>query len=338
MEQGMNEVGVIDFSQSTDESLAGLCISGDRDAWEVFAERFDALILNTIQRIIRSADYGSAAETFFEIEVSKIHLTIVTRLKEKNLLAECRDLSGLKSWLRTVAANQAVTHLRNLASRNNLSRLFSETTMDSLQREWGEDGVITLGDMAPDDDAELDNIQIRLRLLAVTQAVLEEIALEKNRRQAWILRLSIVAILSLDVEEIDELVLFSSLPEGEVRVAVESIVAEVAKKERQRKIAIGCAVNLWHKIRRLEARLRDVRNNPEKYSVTMAGELEEKIAAAASRREQLLAAGMRIPRPSHEQIGNLVGMSENQVSVNLNRVREKIRARTIKRLKLDTLP
>jgi DNA-directed RNA polymerase specialized sigma24 family protein len=308
------------------------------DAWEEFALRFDALLLNTVERTLLRFGYGSAGETFVEKEVSKIHLTLVTRLKEKDLLEECENLSGFRSWLRTVAANQAITHLRRLANRKNLPTLVSETTMDSLQREWGEDGVMTLGDLVPDDGAEHDEIQIHLKLLAVTQAVLDEIACEKNRIQAWILRLSIVAILPLEPEEIDELVRFSPLPESGVRDAVPQIANEMATKDRKRKAALGRAVGLWYTLRSLEAELRDVRRDPASFSGNHAEELEERISEKEARRNQLLADGMRIPRPSHEQIANLVGMPANQVSVNLGRVREKIRARTIKRLKLETIP
>jgi hypothetical protein len=319
-------------TEKSDAELAGLCLAGDKDAWEEFYRRFDELITRTIERVFLLNGFDNVGETFVEIQVSEIHLKIVSRFKRNNLLESCVDPTGLRLWLKTVARNEAVTRLIRLGRQKYLPDTVSETTKDYLDRPFGEDKEETFGDTISANERSVLEILIAFEKLNDTKAAMEEMEREPNRQQYWLLRLDIMAVLPFDPDEIETLVQISPLSEDDVRETMSRISREVAEEELKREAALGRAEVLRRRIERLQTRLRGTLSDKERDMGMQIKDLQDEISVIAARRHELLREGEKIPHPAQKDMGALVGMSDDQVSTNLNRVRNKVRSRVRKRI------
>lgn len=92
----------------------------------------------------------------------------------------------------------------------------------------------------------------------------------------------------------------------------------------QREAKLGHAVLLWHKIRRLEGQLVELERHCSGGHNAKVAALRKDLGAAVRQREELLAEGRSLPRPSNRDIAQLLGIppeQEGQVSTILKRAR-----------------
>lgn len=312
-------VGRTVLSGSSDQEVTGLCLEGRRDAWEEFYARFAPDIRRAIEHTLLFSSDLDSFDWKFEESSWDINENIVRKLCEDGFLSKCSDPSGIRQWLKTVAANQTRDWLKERGRLKNLPKQQTEQGMRSLDEPLYEDSEITLGETISN---ETDNDRALRRYLG---GVLDEIDRLHNRRDFWIVRLSLVAAMPLRPEEAADLAAFTTHPEETVRELLEGIVASVEERDAKRSTDLGRGVFLWHQLRRLEGELRAALRDSSTEGVRKCEELRENIARKTKRREQMLAAGKKIPRPSNREIAALVGITEEQyVTTILGRVRDAL--------------
>lgn len=307
------------LSGSSDQEVAGLCLEGRRDAWEEFYARFAPDIRRAIEHTLLFSSDLDSFDWKFEESVWDINENIVRKFCEEGFLSKCSDPSGIRQWLKTVAANQARDWLKERGRLKNLPKQQTEQGMRSLDEPLYDDSETTLGETIS-DETDIDRT-----LRCYLGNVLDEIDRLDNRRDFWIMRLSLVAAMPLIPEETGELAAFSPLPEQTVREMLERVVASVEERDAKRSTDLGRGVLLWHQLRRLEGELRVALRDSSPEAVRKCEELRENIARKTKRREQMLTAGKKIPRPSNREIAALVGITEEQyVTTILGRVRDAL--------------
>lgn len=313
------EGGRVFLLGSSDQEVVSLCIKGRQEAWEEFYTRFAPDIRRAIEHTLFFSSDLDSFDWKFEESVWDINENIVRKFCEDGFLSKCVDPSGIRQWLKTVATNQARDWLKERGRLKNLPKQQTEEGMRSLEEPLYEDSEITLGETISD---ETDVDRALRRYLA---SVLDEIDRLDNKRDFWIVRLSLVAALPLTREEAGDLATFSPLAAETVRETLERIISSAEERDAKRAADLGRGVLLWHQLRRLESELRMSLRDTSPEGVRKCEELRGNIDRKQKRRELMLAAGKKIPRPSNREIAGLVGIPDEQyVTTILRRVRDAI--------------
>jgi RNA polymerase sigma-70 factor (ECF subfamily) len=120
-----------------DLELLSRCVAGEEGAWERFTEQYSRLIYSSILRVLRTYGVSSHGQDL----TKEIFQDIISSLlrQERKKLKSFKALNGcsVATWLRQVAINAAIDHLRR------------RKEMLSLDQE-NEDGL-ALKDLIADD-------------------------------------------------------------------------------------------------------------------------------------------------------------------------------------------
>lgn len=313
------------FHNSTDQELAVLCLQHDRTAWEEFFRRFSPLIKKAIRRTFIKYCARELASDMDNI--CDIHAAIVEKLYAKGVLHQCRDLSGLRAWIIRLSANQTLDWLKHRGRIKNSPAVDAENAV-SLSTTLGEDGQATLQDILEDMDADIWALRQMEAQRLYLDNVLEQLASLNNSTQRWILRLSILAQMSLAEQERAELEAFSPLGSTVLCRLLEEMESELAESEMKRQAALGRSVVYWHQLRRMEAQIAFLQRDPSNVNNQRIGQLVQECAELETLRNKAMKDGRVLARPSNRQIAAIVGILEEKcgnVSKYLERARETVR-------------
>ena len=309
----------------SDADLVAECLAGGKEAlasWEAFFVRFVPVIRDAVARVLTTSRGRRGHVDEDDDAVWEIHEKIVTRLYEGGLLKKCTDPGGIRPWLRTVATNMAKDWLKMRGRVKNLPELSTEAGMRSIDVPLFEDSETTLADMVQSETT------VTQEEVEYAEAVLQDFDQMEDRRNYWILRLSIVAVLPMAPDETDDLAGYGQLQAETVRKRVQQITDKVDERVEKRQADLGRAVLLYHQLRRLESKLRAAIEDEPRAGRVPIDSLQQEIDDKAEKRDQLLERTQKLPRPKNIEIAELVGLpegQEDQITVILKRERQKIR-------------
>jgi DNA-directed RNA polymerase specialized sigma24 family protein len=324
-------VSSTEISAFSDLELFTHCSAGkDHLYWNEFFRRFIPIIKWTIKNTV-----GSLAND--EDVVWDIHEKLVRMLYNEDLLSMCTDPSGLRPWLKTVTKHLALDWLVAKGRKKNLSREQLERDTVSI---FGPVGISNNGDeiqlidtitdtSSPSPDKNLI-FQLEKTFLEIAQ---EQLDLMRHGtkpveiRNYWVLRLSILSQLPLTPDELDELVQYSPLLDAEAFQKLQDISQDLRSRGVKRDAKIGRAQELFSELRELEKQLRWYFSDDTASGIKTRQSLEKQLKKVIRLRNERLAEGLKIPRPSNRGIAELVGIptdQSDQISKILERQREKL--------------
>lgn len=311
----------------SDQELVRLCVERGGDEWDGFFLRFTDLLQLSIKSALRQ--YGDSLRRPWEDEdvLWDIHERLINKFCKKKLLEKCVEPSGIRRWLMTVAANQAIDWLKEKGRLKELPRSQAEGAMRSLNEPVYPDSEITLG----------ETIRSEVDLYHEERYYLEEVLTEidnfrrsgkrSDNQKYWVIKLSILASLSLQQEEITELSAYSQLAESTIIDKLDKITSLLEQRLAQREAKLGHAVLLWNKARRLEGQIEELKNDNSPATMGKCETLRSQLRDALHKREALLADARKVPRPSNREIAGLIGIpakKEGQVTTIMQRVRSTL--------------
>lgn len=318
----------------SDQELVDTCKAGKREAWDEFFIRFVPEMRSSILRVLRKRAANNVFVQDDDDTVWDIHEKIVIKLYKQGGLSECRDTRGIRSWLRTVAANQAKDWLKGQETDERLPEKDAAAGMTYLDAPVSEGSETTHIEMLAahgtyneGESLAFESIHLEPSGNNLCAALLTELAKMADRRKYWILRLAILVEEPLAESERDELVRFSPLPAAEAMGKIGLMIDEVDRKREQRDTDLGRAVLYHHQQMRLEKRLQVAKGDDSENGARLVAELQEKITAKSRQRTDILKTTARHPRPSNRTIAELVEIPEpqdGQVTTILSRLQERI--------------
>ena len=312
---------------ASDLDLVHWCLVGRQGAWDKFFARFIPVMVKAIRHTLRG--HSSGLKNFWDDEdvLWEIHEKLVVKFFRHGLLQKCKEPAGIRGWLVTVATNQTKDWLKEKCRFKESPRSYAERSMRSLDEPLCRDSKISLGDSIKDtaDIYHLERHYVDEVLGALDMLRTGEKS--TDRQKYWALRLSMQAVLPLSNNEITELSWFNSLPESVIREHLRSVDILLEQRTAQREARLGNAVLLWHKIRRLEGQLLGLERDCSGEHNVKVATLRKDLVAAMRQKEELLAEGRSLPRPSNRDIAQLLGIppeQEGQVSTILKRARNAL--------------
>jgi len=309
-----------------DIDLIPLCLQHQRSAWEEFFKRFSPLIKKTIRRTFIKCGAGYLAEDIDNIW--DIHAVIVEKLYAKGALNQCVDISGLRSWIVRVTANQTVDWLKHRGRIKNLPLIKEEQLMRSLSSPIGDSQEFTLQDVIEDEDADLFAQLEQAVSQLYTECVIEQIAGIDNPTHRWILRLHILGQLSISETELEGLLTISPLTKNEMEERLHTLESALSKKELERQDDLGRTVLFWHQLRTVENKITRLNNDTFSDHTLEISELRQEWTDLGTKKQDLLSSCRLLPKPTNREIAEIMGIPEDKcgnVSKYLERSRESLR-------------
>lgn len=343
------------LSTLTDQQLYSLCLGGDRAAWDEFFRRFLPLLKLSIRLTLNKS---KAKDTHIlsdkENVIWEIYESIVIKLFKNGFLHQCVDPTGIRSWLKEVAQNQARTWIRGKFRHKHLVQRQAENATGTLDNPLLDDSETTLGDTIASDadrfqqtfctdykalkgrvlkDADIyRHERIYIELLLPRIELLKKSANPTHHRNYWIMRLSLMNQLPLAEEDSEQLAEFSPLTADDFRSRIDAVTNRLTRRETKRTAELGRAIAYWCEIRRLESKLREISGDDTPNGVAYRRKLVETIALYERRRNKLLKSGQLIPRPTNKEIAEFVGIpaiQSGQVTIILTRLRMMLKAKVL---------
>lgn len=308
-----------------DSDLVVLCLQQQRNAWEEFFRRFSPLLKKAIRKTFVKCGFSYLAEDFDN--VLDIHAVLVEKLYAKGALHQCSDISGLRSWLARVSANQTCDWLKQRGRIKHLPQLQNEQLMRSLSTPLDEDQDFTLQDVIEDEDAELfvQIEQVATRLYV--ECVIDQINTINNITHRWILRLHILGQFALSDAELEDLQSISPLKHNELHDCICALELSLAEKEQERQECLGKTVLYWHQLRGLEVKIGRLDRDTFSDHSHEIDELKKEWVDIENRKKKVLSSCYTLPKPTNKEIAEIVGITgENcgNVSNYLVRARETL--------------
>lgn len=307
----------------SDSDLVLLCKLGDREAWDVFFRRFLPLIKSSIRKALKQHD-SSDEKSYYGLDaVGEITELLIFKLYPKGILDLLVNISGLRPWLKTVVKNQTIEWLIAQGRLKHATRREVETGMLSLDAPLNQDTDSTLADTLADTiDVDIPGFQETQDYL---EMLLHSVEDKSNRRDYWIVRLSIISQIPLEQSEEDSLVDFSPLSPTSARQLIQDMIEDVERRTNECDAKLGLAISLGSELKRLQYILWDMRGDDTPHGLAKYEQIQEECNEIEKRREKLSHDGMRIPRPRNAEIAALVGIlpkQESLVTTVLTRSRE----------------
>jgi DNA-directed RNA polymerase specialized sigma24 family protein len=317
-----NGINHMQLKFTSDTDLVLLCKSGDRKAWNEFFRRLMPLIKTTIRRTLK-VDDNVEDPTFYGLDVvSEIMLLLLIKFYQKGILDQLEDISGVRPWLKTVVKNITKEWLISQGRLKHATSRVVRRRMRSLDAPLNQDTDATLLDTfdldIPDNQDIRDYIET---LLHVVEA-------KANRRDYWIVRLSLISQISLDSDEESSLIDFSPLPQDPARQLIQDMIMDVESRTKKCDAKLGLAITLGSELELTQYILWEMRGDDTPQGLDKINELERKCLQLEKRRKKLILEGIKIPRPRNAEIAVLVGIDpkqESNVTTILTRSREKLR-------------
>ncbi len=308
-----------------DTELVMLCLQHQRSAWEEFFKRFSPLIKKAIRRTFIKCGARELAEDLDNIW--DIHAVLVEKLYAKGALNQCEDLSGLRSWIVRISANQTYSWLRKRWRQKNLPQLQEEQLMRSLSTPLGEDQDYTLQDVTEDEEADLfAQLDVAASQL-YAECVIDQISTINNIKNRWILRLHIIGQLVLSDDELKSLKSISPLQHNELNDRISTLESSLAVKEQERQKDLGKTVLYWHQLRGIESKIAQLDKDTFSDHSREIDELKNEWAALGDRKNRLLSSCHSLPKPTNMEIAEIIGIPEEKcgdVSQYLLRARDAL--------------
>ena len=308
-----------------DVDLVPLCLLHQRSAWEEFFKRFSPRIKKAIRRTFIKCGAKDLVEDIDN--VMNIHAVLVEKLYAKGALHQCTDLSGLRSWIVRISANQTVDWLKQRGRIKHLPLLKEEQLMRSLSTPLGEDQEFTLQDVIEDEDADLFAQLEQIASQLYVECVIDQIATIDNITHRWILRLHILGQLTLSDAELENLLTVSPLQEDELNNSISALETSLAEKEQERQDDLGKTVLYWHQLRGLEIKIARLDRDTFSDHKPEIDALKQEWNDIGNRKNKLLSSCHSLPKPTNKEIAEIVGIPEDKcgnVSTYLVRAREAL--------------
>lgn len=109
----------------SEKTLLNRCLAGERDAWEIFVEKYSDLVYHTIHKILRIYAYD-----FMYQDIEDLHNGIFLSLVESDYkkLRQYRGINGctVASWIMSIATNMTL----NFITRNKIHVSIDEASDD----------------------------------------------------------------------------------------------------------------------------------------------------------------------------------------------------------------
>lgn len=318
-----NGIRHMQINFTSDSDLVLLCRAGDREAWNEFFRRFLPLIKSSIRRTLKVYATSDDQSYYYGLDaVSEITEQLVIKLYPKGILDQLVDISGLHPWLRTVVTNLTIDWLIAQGRLKHAARREVEGGMLSLDKPLNDDTDTTLADTLALDIPSTQEIHDYLEML------LQTVDAKSNRRDYWIVRLSIISQIPLELEEESALADFSPLPPDSAQQLIQSMIEDVERRTKECDSKLGLAIVLGSELRRLQYVMWEMRGDDTPHGLAKIDRLKQECICLEKRRIKLLVDGMKIPRPRNSEISALVGIvpeQESQVSTVLTRSRKYLR-------------
>ena len=167
------------------EHVVAGCLRNDENSWEKFWSLFIPTIKNAIQQTLRRTPHPELAQDIDNIE--NIFKIMVDKFYEKKKLALCKDLSGLGSWLWTVAHNETRDWLERKYKSGEIDGAAKTDNIDEVEHQLAHNFI--------------DNLQDNQQIMEALDEAYEAIGNIDNNKYKWALRLSILVEDSLSDEE-----------------------------------------------------------------------------------------------------------------------------------------
>lgn len=113
-----------DWVNVSDLQLVRLCLKNTRPAWEEFFRRFIPVIKNAIKNKLKERGRRDLSDD--QDVVANIYEKIVVKLYKHAALKKCKKPSGIRQWLKTVAANQTLDWLKEKSRKKRLHKINSK--------------------------------------------------------------------------------------------------------------------------------------------------------------------------------------------------------------------
>ncbi len=309
-----------------DEDLIPLCLQHQRSAWEEFFKRFSPLIKKSIRRTFIKFGVQYLAEDIDN--VMNIHAVIVEKLYAKGALNHCLALSGLRSWIVRISANQTVDWLKLRGRNKHLPVRKEYEFMRSLSAPLGEEQEFTLQDIIEDEDAELFAQLEQIATQLYVECVIDQISTIDNITHRWILRLHILGLLSLSDMEFENLQTISPFQGDELETRITALESSLAEKEQDRQNDLGKTVLYWHQLRGIEVNIARLNRDTFSDHSLKIDALKLEWDELEGKKKKLLTSCHLLPNPTNKEIAEIIGIHEKKcgnVSKYLVRAREDLR-------------
>jgi RNA polymerase sigma factor (sigma-70 family) len=315
-----------------DADLIPLCLQHQSSAWNAFFKRFSPVIKKAIRRtFIKCGAKDFAADID---NVMDIHADIVAKLYAKGALNQCPDLSGVRSWIVRISANQTVDWMKRRGRIKNVPQVQEEMVMRRLNAPLGDDLEFTLQDVIEDEDADIFAQLEQIAIQSYVESVIEQISTIDNITHRWILRLHILGQLALSDAEIENLQTISPLQGDDLTQRIDALETSLAEKEQERQDNVGRAVLYWHQLRSLEVKISRLERDTFSDHTIEIDALKMEWSELDIRKKKLLAGCHLLPKPTNREIAELVGIPEDSCGNVSNYL---VRARTALLKKMENV-
>jgi DNA-directed RNA polymerase specialized sigma24 family protein len=287
-----------------DEEIVALCKNGDRGGWNEFFRRFIPLIKRAIKdRLFNSGNPHFASDPD---RIEEVFEAVVTKLYKGPGLQNKKAESPLRLWLRKVADNETISWLRASGRDKNLPATQGDHFSESLSEDEYSDMAVSSDSLtALIESSELQEIRQTI------EEALSDVSSTQTEKVKWVFRLSLLHYLPLTVEEVNQLARFNSWRSVDVKDALNRIEKDLSKKEEENTLLRGRVVVLWHKIRKMEAKLAE----EKKSSAVNLREIQqatEDIEKIDKRQKEYIRKGETPIRPTNHDVADLVGIPADQ--------------------------
>lgn len=144
-----------------DAELIQRCIRKEKEAWDIFVQRYSRLIYWAIRKRLTVSGF-----TLQEDDIQAIFQDVFLTILEGNKLAQLKDVKFLPGWLAMIASNKTVDYIRDKI--RNSPRFAPEammTTGDSVEQELCDSDLLSVLREIIENMASKEKIVISLNLL-----------------------------------------------------------------------------------------------------------------------------------------------------------------------------
>lgn len=305
-------------SDLSDLELIKHCLKSDnkKQVWETFFKRFNTFIDRRICKTLHTSGIAIDADV-----VGDIRLGIVEKLYKEKILIKAEDIINFKAWLGKVVRNHTLDWIR---ARQQLGRSYQEMV---------EKETVSLSDPVSGhenffiEDTISDQSHDQAGLSNELEDVFEEIE-KLGGKYRLALKIAIMFYDPLSDATIQKIAQIKGLPIEKIKEDVEKISKDLIRRHSKALRDHNRAFILWAFIKRLNARLYVLEQDPVRNHSKIIKALKKEIAAKIQRMNTLRSRHQRLIRPSSKQIAGLIGIPEEKsttINILLFRAREMLK-------------
>lgn len=294
-------------------SIVAGCLQNNEKSWEEFWTLYIPTIKKAIEQTLRRTPHPELAQDVDNIE--NIFKIIVDKFYEKKKLALCKDLSGIESWLWTIAHNDTRDWLARKYNSGEIDGVANTDNIDDIEYKLAHNSS--------------DTLQDNQEIMQALDEAYEALGQIDNNKYKWALRLSIMAEDSLSHKEISDLSKeFGKYNPDEIKNKIKKIRTNLDLKLERKRKAGERADNLFHERQKLEWEIKSIYKSGDVVLQDKVNALMKKVKEKDRIRAEHIEEANHICRPSNEEIADLIGLPERQsqqISTFLVRVRKQLR-------------